>query len=185
MDEHSWKAHKWKFITAVIVAVIGGLFTIFVAFIERTPEASSTMSANSTTTSPASSPAPITTQPAPSEHSPPPPAPTKSEPEAGPQALPYQWLDVTPRGDVTDARVYMLPPAGPQSNFVEIGGVGFPGNSEVRIEERTGGRRFQPVMVDGTFVAAFTSPGDCQDYVVSVLTEAGEHLADLRYDTQC
>jgi hypothetical protein len=79
----------------------------------------------------------------------------------------------------------MLPKTGPQANYVEIGGTGFPANSQLRLEERTTGRRFHPVLMDGTFITAYTSPADCEDYVISVLTVIGEHLADLRYDTQC
>jgi hypothetical protein len=190
MDEHSWKAHKWKFITAVIVAVIGGLFAIFVAYIERTPGASSTTSAASTATSSAPSPTPFTSPPTTSPAPRPTPSPTPTpEPPTGDaetgQGLPYQWRDVTLGVGTKAARVYLTPPAGPMSNFIEVGGVGFPVNAQVRVEERTRGRTFHLVVQGGRFIVNYTSPGDCKDYVISILTYEGELLADLRYDTQC
>jgi hypothetical protein len=195
MEETSSKANKEK----IIIEVIGGLVALAVAAITAwatitaaNPPQSSPSSSTSITASPApslSSPSTSpTTSPAPPVRAPTPtptPTPTLESVPGETGGLPYQRQDVTLGEGATKAHVHLTPPAGPQSNFIEIGGNGFPVNSLVRIEERTRGRSFHQVIEGGWFIANFTTPADCGDYVVSILTLEGDHLADLRYKTQC
>jgi hypothetical protein len=191
MEETSSKANKEK----IIIEVIGGLVALAVAAITAwatITAANPPQSSPSASTSITASPAPSLSSPANSpttSPAPPVPAPTPTptlEPVPGETGgLPYQRQDVTLGGGAAEAHVHLTPPAGPQSNFIEIGGNGFPVNSRVRIEERTMGRTFHHVIEGGWFIANFTTPADCEDYVISILTVEGEHLADLRYKTLC
>lgn len=165
-------------VAGVLAAAAGILGPVLAAYISRPepqPASSSTLPSSREKTTPA----PAAASSAPAE------SPPAGGPETGPQGLPYQRLDVAPPGDPDGASVYMTPPSGPMSNVIKVGGQGFPGNSQLRYEERTFFKGFDRVLPDGSFIALFVTPGDCDDYVISIFAENGKHLADLRYDTQC